>query len=169
MTDLVVKPEYLPDGEFGYGGRYPDSSRQYEPGSLDHDRLTRISMLPDLLASDDPMDRVRAHVYLREITATVPAFVVVETAESPNLRRDGERMLESRMRQRMAWSAHLDEADAQAWRDDIQRRADAQRAKHPWWGPESARIFGVEHWDHAPVYALRQPGADPRRHCTAFS
>lgn len=174
MSELTLREPFRHDGQYPNYGRYSKGERDYEPDGLVHDQRSRVAMLGDLMRSTDPMDRVRAAVYINSLRVTVPAFVVVETPDSPNLYRWGRDVTAeeraSIVARRSEWSAHVDEADAKAWCETLQRKADHQLAQHPWWGEGSKRIFGVEFWEHAQVDQLRQPGADPERHlASAFS
>lgn len=173
LSDIKVRDIYQPDGQYGHSARYPTEERHYEPESFIHGDRARAAELVDLLVSSDPADRVRAMVYIESIRVTVPAFVVLEAPESPNLfRHEQEDMSDERRQQILAnrthWSVHVDGEEAIAWAAKLQEKHDAHIAKHPWWGPDSRRVFGVEWMERANIRQLRQPGADPDRHIRAF-
>lgn len=165
--ELRLKPIYRHDGRYGDSARWPVREYEYESG-LVGGQQARALLLGYLMTSPDPIDRVRARIYIESFEVTVPAFAVVESPDSPNLYKfDREPTPERRdqiVKRRTVWSAHFDQRDAVAWRDAWQAKFDADLAKHPHWGPGSKRIFVIEYRDDAPVGQLRQPGADPARH-----
>lgn len=156
MSALVPK-----SGDAGRGsGRYPDTYWGYES----HPDVT-WDTLAMFVASDDPLDRVAAHLFVRNATVLLPElWVVIEDPEtSPNLMRDGmpsTRTLDYQIR--ACWSSHVDEADAQAWCEMFQAKSDALVDRHPWWGESARRSFKVLRAEGAAAYSLRQPGATPR-------
>jgi hypothetical protein len=153
---LVFKDDYKP----GFDGRYPRNWSGYYQ-SMPNVTAENVSAF---LTSDDPLDRVAAGIWLDQERARLPeVWVVIEDPEtSPNLQREGLRTRTVERQIEQAWSAHLDEADAVAWRDMFQAKSDAMCDRHHWWGPESRRKFRVVRGVGAPATQLRIPGAEPK-------
>lgn len=155
----IVKESYRPPREAYYGGgRYPDSFFGYEEfPDITWENVSQYA------TSADPMDRVAAHVFVRQSTLRLDeAWLVIEDPSSPNLNRgDGWPVRTLEYQIESAWSAHLDEADAQAWCAMFQEKSDDLVARHPWWGNTANRKFVVVFAAGGPVNQLRQPGATP--------
>lgn len=168
MSELKPRPPFAVDGKYNTYGRWPRDAHHYEEGALIGSQESRVAVLSDLLRSPIAEDRVRAMIYIESLRVTVPAFVVIEALDSPNLNREGIAK-DLRLANRTEWSAHVDEAEAELWRAEFQRLSDAQIARHPWWGENSRRIFTVEYRENAGINGLRMPGADPKTCISAFT
>lgn len=166
MTRIVEWEER--DSDYQEGARYKvDAYHLIGPGAK-LSREERISILPELLRSPEPLDRILARTYLYQLHATLPpVWVVVETEDSPNLNRTPPTLFPyDPLRQ--AWSAHVDREQADAWCAVTQQNSDAQVAKNGW-GEGSRRTFAVQLLDGVDAQYLRKPGSDPAVYCTAFT
>lgn len=160
----TIKPAYQHDGEYAYGGYYPRDAYQWE--NLPP-REEWVNQLPALMVSPEISDRVLARIILTEIKATLPeTWLVVEAEDSPNLQNP--RRIGSWTPTSNVWSAHESFEDATAWCESYQTLSDAHVDAHPWWGEQARRKFVVILAAGALVSYLRQPGADPARHNSAF-
>lgn len=164
MTDapkIVVAEGHRPGAKYGSDGRYPTGWSGY------YETIPEVTeaTLSAFLTSPSVEDRIAAHVFLDQHRVRLPeVWVVIEDPEtSPNLQRDfGVKRDVAYSITYHTWSAHVDEAEAIAWRDMFQSKSDALCDQRPWWGPSSRRKFTVVRAAGAPANQLRQPGAEPR-------
>lgn len=151
----------LKEPRYNTHGRWPRHSREYEdfePVSQED----RIAALPSLMASNDPLDRIKALVIIEELSVTLPyVWCVVEKNDSPfRLAFPGAA--------RSVWSAHETEDEALQWCAVTQANFDRnfERNRSP---ERGRRTFEIAFLPDAPATQLRMPAADPLRHNHAFT